>query len=218
MRGTAYLKRVPGTARAGRWPSQREGRVSVDWPALIRHLRVARGLKQEALAALLGVSQSAVSRWERKIGQPNLAAARQLRALVSSQPVSGLDLFMAEARANVYPMAISTADGLRIAYWNGLLKRRLGLDPSQGEPAYRLMHSSWFEHYRESGIGAGEMNLVVSYDETRVGTSWRFARILAMPCLMREFVILRIQPISRITYKSAPFRMKITIIGGGSDA
>jgi transcriptional regulator with XRE-family HTH domain len=190
----------------------------VDWPALIRHLREVRGLKQEALAALLGVSQSAVSRWERNIGRPSLAAARQLRALTAAQPGRHLDLLKAEARASFYPMAISTADGLQVVYWNALLKQRLGLAPRRGEPAYQVMQSSWFEHYRESGIGAREMNILVSYDETRVGNSWRFARILAMPCLMREFVILRIQPISRQAYINAPFRRRITTLAGNIDA
>ena len=39
------------------------------WSAIIKQIRVTKGLKQQALASLLGVSQSAVSRWERRLHQ-----------------------------------------------------------------------------------------------------------------------------------------------------
>src|SRR5512143_4087760 len=80
------------------------------WSAIIKQIRVTRGLKQQALASLLGVSQSAVSRWENNQDEPNLAAAKQLLAMASPPPVGTLELFSAEADAQFLPLAISTVD------------------------------------------------------------------------------------------------------------
>lgn len=82
------------------------------------------------------------------------------------------------------------------------------------DAAHRFMESTWFDHYRESGIGARQRNVLLSYDETRVGRTTRFAKILTMPCPLHEFIILRIQPISRRKYQEAPFAMRVTAIGG----
>ena len=60
------------------------------WSAIIKQIRVTKGLKQQALASLLGVSQSAVSRWENNQDEPNLAAAKQLLAMASPPPVGTL--------------------------------------------------------------------------------------------------------------------------------
>ena len=56
----------------------------MQWSAIIKQIRVTKGLKQQALASLLGVSQSAVSRWENHQDEPNLAAAKQLLAVLES--------------------------------------------------------------------------------------------------------------------------------------
>ena len=69
-------------------------------------------------------------------------------------------------------------------------------------------------HYRASGIGARQRNVLLSYDETRVGRTTRFAKILTMPCPLHEFIILRMQPISRRKYQEAPFAMRVAPIGG----
>jgi DNA-binding transcriptional regulator YiaG len=103
------------------------------WSAIIKQIRVTRGLKQQALASLLGVSQSAVSRWENNQDEPNLAAAKQLLAMASPAPVGSLELFSAEAEAKFCPVAISTVAPLRLVRWNELLMRRWGLDPRPGD-------------------------------------------------------------------------------------
>ena len=41
--------------------------------ALIRVLRLEKGLTQQGLAELLGVSNRAVSKWERGLGSPDLS-------------------------------------------------------------------------------------------------------------------------------------------------
>lgn len=53
------------------------------WPTIIRRIRSRRAMKQTALAELLNVDQSAVSRWERGLAAPNLGAQRRLRELMS---------------------------------------------------------------------------------------------------------------------------------------
>jgi len=50
----------------------------IDWPALIKRLRLKRGLKQTALAEAINVDQSCVSRWERGKDKPGLAAKKRL--------------------------------------------------------------------------------------------------------------------------------------------
>ena len=145
------------------------------WSAIIKQIRVSKGLKQQALASLLEVSQSAVSRWENNQDEPNLAAAKQLLAMASPSPVGNLDLFSAEADAKFCPLAISTVDPLRLVRWNEPLTRRWRLNPRPGDAAHRFMDSTWFDHYRASGIGARQMNVLLSYDETRVGRTTRFA-------------------------------------------
>ncbi len=52
------------------------------WPTVIRRIRVRRGLKQAALADVLNVDQSAVSRWERGLAAPNLGAQLRLREMM----------------------------------------------------------------------------------------------------------------------------------------
>lgn len=52
---------------------------------IIRNWRRAMGLKQGSLAALLGVTQTAVSRWENGLDQPSAAIYAKLRAMVDMQ-------------------------------------------------------------------------------------------------------------------------------------
>ena len=117
------------------------------WSAIIIQIRVTKELKQQALASLLGVSQSAVSRWENNQDEPNLATAKQLLAMASPPPVGTLELFSAEADAQFCPLAISTVDPLRLVRWNEPLARRWRLDPRPGDAAHRFMESTWFDHY-----------------------------------------------------------------------
>lgn len=55
-------------------------------PAELRRLRLGRAIKQEYLAALMQVSQSTVSRWERGRLRPSKAQARQLWRLLGVIP------------------------------------------------------------------------------------------------------------------------------------
>lgn len=52
---------------------------------LLRNWRRATGLKQGSFAALLGVSQATVSRWENGVDEPSAAIYAKFRALVDEQ-------------------------------------------------------------------------------------------------------------------------------------
>lgn len=56
-----------------------------DISVVIRSWRRATGLKQGALAILLGVSQATVSRWENGLDEPTAAVYAKLRSLVDEQ-------------------------------------------------------------------------------------------------------------------------------------
>ncbi|MCG8440865.1 MAG: helix-turn-helix domain-containing protein, partial [Caulobacterales bacterium] len=56
----------------------------MNWPETIRRFRRVRGLKQAALADLLNVDQSTISRWEQGRDTPNLGAQRILRRFITS--------------------------------------------------------------------------------------------------------------------------------------
>jgi len=55
----------------------------MDWSSSIKRFRHRRGLKQEALAYMLGCDQTAVSHWERDLDNPSLAFQRQLIQLMA---------------------------------------------------------------------------------------------------------------------------------------
>ena len=53
----------------------------MDWATYIRAYRRNRGLKQADFAAIIGVKQATVSRWETGMLRPGLASQRRLRDL-----------------------------------------------------------------------------------------------------------------------------------------
>ena len=62
-----------------------------DWRLLIRGYRRENGLKQEALAYMLGVDQTTVSRWERGKDKPSLAMQKRLRDLMWKREDTALE-------------------------------------------------------------------------------------------------------------------------------
>lgn len=53
-----------------------------DWPSLLKGIRGARGLKQAALAQLLGIDQSRVSRWESGREVPSIGTQKTILDLM----------------------------------------------------------------------------------------------------------------------------------------
>lgn len=61
--------------------------MGMDWEKRIKELRYFEGLKQDALALQLGVSQASVSQWERGVTEPPAQIQDVLRARFASTPV-----------------------------------------------------------------------------------------------------------------------------------
>lgn len=59
----------------------------MDWAKKIRELRFLEGLKQESLAQQLGVSQAAVSQWERGIAEPPPHIREAIRKRITISPI-----------------------------------------------------------------------------------------------------------------------------------
>ena len=62
--------------------------MGMDWEKRIKELRHFEGLKQDALALQLGVSQASVSQWERGVTEPPAQIQAALQARFASTPVS----------------------------------------------------------------------------------------------------------------------------------
>lgn len=52
--------------------------MSQNWTEMVRHYRVRHGLSQHRMAALMGVSQRTISRWERGEDNPSLVQQKRL--------------------------------------------------------------------------------------------------------------------------------------------
>jgi transcriptional regulator with XRE-family HTH domain len=101
-----------------------------DWPSKIRRLRRIRGLKQAALGEMLGVDQSAVSRWERGIDAPNIAAQRRLIDLERSPNAPAQDRFLKELIRRSDGAILTDAQFRKIEVSDAML-RRAGLSRAQ---------------------------------------------------------------------------------------
>jgi transcriptional regulator with XRE-family HTH domain len=85
-----------------------------DWACLVRRYRLRHGLTQARLAALVGVSQRTVSRWERGEDRPSLDIRRTLRDL-GWQPSGSLIASLAVGiRYSPLPRALSRLPNLTL--------------------------------------------------------------------------------------------------------
>ena len=74
---------------------------TLDWPSAIKKFRRRAGLKQQALAEMLGCNQTAVSHWERGVDRPSLAFQRRLLEMIArdQRAMEDLRLFTAVERS-----------------------------------------------------------------------------------------------------------------------
>lgn len=93
--------------------------MSEDWRSLVRLYRLRHGLTQERMAAIIGVSQRTISRWERGEDRPSLEQQKRLRDL-GWQP-SGLLMrsLAASVRHCPAPRALSRTQNLRLQALSG---------------------------------------------------------------------------------------------------
>jgi transcriptional regulator with XRE-family HTH domain len=82
---------------------------STDWGLEIRRFRRTRLLKQAVMAEMLNVDQATVSRWERNLTMPDLAAQRHLRDLIR-RPVSDEFLLRHVTRVSLGQFVVSNVE------------------------------------------------------------------------------------------------------------
>ena len=75
--------------------------LTLDWPSAIGKFRCRTGLKQQALAEILGCDQTTVSHWKRGVDKPSLAFQRRLLAMIArdQRSLEDLRLFTAIERS-----------------------------------------------------------------------------------------------------------------------
>jgi DNA-binding XRE family transcriptional regulator len=88
--------------------------LSQDWSALIKRYRVRHGLTQGRMAAVFGVSQRTISRWERGDDTPSLAWQRHLRDLGWQPPGTMLASLAASIPHCPFPRALSRTQNIRL--------------------------------------------------------------------------------------------------------
>jgi DNA-binding XRE family transcriptional regulator len=96
-----------------------------NWSELVRRYRLRHALTQGRMAALLGVSQRTISRWERGQDKPSLALQRHLRDLSWELPGHLLGSLAASIEHCPFPRALSRTPRMRLQALSGpALKKR----------------------------------------------------------------------------------------------
>lgn len=72
---------------------QKSQKTIIDWPQYLRDFRLSRSLKQETAAAMLGVTQPTLSRWETGASTPTTAAQNKVLKLLRQEktPLESLE-------------------------------------------------------------------------------------------------------------------------------
>ncbi len=88
--------------------------MSENWHELVKLYRVRHGLTQERVAAVFGVSQRTISRWERGEDKPSLDQQKRLRDLGWEPTGILLRSLAASVRHCPAPRALSRTQSLRL--------------------------------------------------------------------------------------------------------
>lgn len=88
--------------------------MAQDWSRLVRRYRIRHGVTQMRLAALVGVSQRTVSRWERGEDRPSLEQQRLLRDLAWQPNVPMLRSLAGSVIRCPAPRALSRTRNIRL--------------------------------------------------------------------------------------------------------
>lgn len=145
------------------------------WPELVKLHRTQYGLTQVQLAALLGVSQRTVSRWERCEDRPSFAMQRKLRDLrYRTSPSLAHSLWFAVAHCPA-PRALSSMPGLHLRAVSppAIAKRpsivdRLGSDLTS--IASGVLRDMLDDHALQRGIASREIASVVAITRSVLST------------------------------------------------
>jgi len=85
-----------------------------EWSGLVKRYRLRHGLTQERMAAVIGVSQRTISRWERGEDTPSLGWQKHLRDLGWEPPGMLLRSLAASMPHCPFPRALSRTTNLRL--------------------------------------------------------------------------------------------------------
>ena len=88
--------------------------MAQDWSRLVRRYRIRHGVTQMRLAAMLGVSQRTISRWERGEDRPSLEQQRLLRDLAWEPTARALHSLAGSVVHCPAPRALSRTRNLRL--------------------------------------------------------------------------------------------------------
>lgn len=106
---------------------------SFNWPGLLREYRETRGLKQQAAAADLGVSQATYSRWERGATVPPVAMRnRLLNELLRARLPHTSEEWLSTFRKLPFPAAVVSKDNI-INALSAFINKGARVQPSAGE-------------------------------------------------------------------------------------
>jgi len=85
-----------------------------DWSNFVRHYRLRHGLSQARLAAMFGVAQRTVSRWERGEDSPGIAQQKRLRDLGWEPESQMLRSLAASVSFCPVPRALCRGEGVNL--------------------------------------------------------------------------------------------------------
>ncbi|MCP3871206.1 MAG: helix-turn-helix domain-containing protein [Gammaproteobacteria bacterium] len=158
-----------------------------DWPVLLRSYRREKGLKQEALAYMLNVDQTTISRWERGKDNPSLAIQKRLRDLFWTKQDSALD---AAVRIVRYAPLRATVvlPGTRIVEVSDAYAEHHGLSRKEmkGDLLRKFLGDDFYEQYMvpvgKIGIYSGDVARVEYLAKVRMkdGT-WGYSYSSVVP-------------------------------------
>ena len=152
-----------------------------DWPFLIQTYRKENGLKQDALAYLLSVDQTTISRWERGKDTPSLAIQKRLRDLFLTKEDSALVAATRMVRS-AFGRATITIPGTKIIEVSDSYAERFqaSRNDMKGALMRHFVGDDFYERYMvpvgDIGIYSGEIARVdyvapVTFDDGSSGYS-----------------------------------------------
>ena len=145
------------------------------WARLLRQYRQHNGINQTALAGMLGVDQTTVSRWERGRDVPGIKALRDIRTLLRREITSRQDMVVrARVRHAVWPATVVCRGAIFVECNRGALHE---IGHAGEDLRGRSIYGSFGAHtddvterWEKTGIFSGEVALTISINELKTGT------------------------------------------------
>lgn len=141
--------------------------TSRDWPILVAQLRERLGFSQTQLAQHLGVSQAAVSRWERRLDLPSPRLRRAMRDMLRASSESRAAAAL-RARLRYAPSPMSmVGSGARFLDFSASFALETGTEPTflRGRSVYGQFGESvdtTTEIWEKCGIFSGDVALTLT--------------------------------------------------------